>query len=140
MTIESNKLFMTLAILSPSLNSTSQSQLPSPGSENPDALQSLLLTAMNAACKHLSKTEALDAIDLSLALFAYWFQLEKRCELKTDLKPCPKTIPSKLTNFKVEKIKSYILDEKFFHFSINSFSLYPTKNHIGIRTTYPNQY
>jgi len=85
-----------------------------------------LIELIQSAASIVPLSECLDTIKLSAARFRAWIRRQRKCEL-TDHASCPKLSPTKLLAHEVSKIKDFVRDPTFQHFSITSLALHAKK-------------
>jgi len=69
----------------------------------------------------------LETIGLSKQRYYHWIKRLKNCVLN-DHSSCPKISPTKITNDEVDKIKKFVKDPNYSHFSLTSLWLYVRKH------------
>ena len=91
-----------------------------------DAKESLL-KLIDSTAEKIPLKDCLHFIGLSMSRFKAWKVRARKCEL-SDKNGCTKLSPTKMLSAEIQKIKDYVLNPDFSHFSISSLSILAKRN------------
>ena len=86
-----------------------------------------LLKLSDSTAEKIPLDECLHFIGLSISRFKAWKVRARKCEL-SDKNGCTKLSPTKMLSAEIQKIKDYVLNPDFSHFSISSLSILAKRN------------